>query len=1008
MTDMYCFDWNDQKVLSRNRLAPRIHFYPYADLETAKAGRASDRVESLAGSWNFDWFPSPLEVPAALLKAPYDAQAASIRVPLNWQFAGYGKRSYTDLLYPFPVDPPHIPLQNETGVYRRAFRGGILPDERLFLRFEGVESAFHVYVNGTLAGYSQGSRMPSEFDITEWVHPGENQLAVEVYQYSDGTYLEDQDMWWLGGITRDVCLLRRPACHLENFVLDPDYDMDSGEGILHPVMPVSTERGHAELTVYGQEGETLLHTSVCEGELRVPGVAPWTAETPVLYTVVAAVYGPDGELTEAVPQKIGFRHVAIENGTLTVNGKPVFLRGVNRHEYNPRTGRAITCEQTAEELQMIKQAGLNAIRCSHYPNNPFFYDLCEELGLYVIDECDLETHGFEPLGKETQLNSDPAWREAYLDRIQRMVGRDRNRACVLIWSLGNESAYGPNFKAMYDWCKRFEPSRPVHYEGDFKNQSVDVSSTMYSTIGKLKELDTELDPKRPHIHCEFAHAMGNGPGSLKEYFETCEHSQRIQGVFVWEFKDHGVYERLPDGRECYRFGGEYGEKFHNGNFCMDGLVRSDGVPSPGFEEYARVAEPIHVEAFDLAHGTVRVKNRFDFLDLSEFECLGRELWDGEPCREFRVELPAAAPRSVTRVSLPGPFGQGCPAGALATLELEFRSKKPLAGLPKAGWLAGRAGTVIREEDARPAKHPGPAACTREGYALQISGPDFSFVLDPVQGRVHNYRFHGGLLMEQGPGLNYNRAYTDNDILNQKEWDAKHLHSMRMCVSGIDWEQQDDALVIRVTGKFAPDAMDWGTDVTVTYHVYADGAMTVGLEGDFYGPVPSELPKIGTEMQVPASLHHVAWRGFGPGECYCDSRQAQTDGIWNAEAAEMGFAYSCPQENANRTGVHWAVLRADGGEGFAVAASRPIDLAVRRFSDEQLRKTAHDCELIPDRQRLYVQLDYRNSGLGSGSCGPKALSQYKAYPIHFAWEMAFVPVLPGENAAAAGRRALGCL
>ena len=1008
MTEMYHFDWNDQKVLSRSRLAPRVHFYPYGDVCAAQKGEASDRVESLAGEWNFNWFSSPLEVPVALLQTPYDSQAQSIRVPMNWQYAGYGTRCYTDLLYPFPVDPPHVPMQNETGVYRRTFHADALPSERLMLRFEGVESAFHVYVNGTLAGYSQGSRMPSEFDITELVRQGENQLAVVVYQYSDGTYLEDQDMWWLGGITRDVLLLRRPACHLKNLVLDPDYDTASGEGILHPSMPLSVQEGHTELMVYGCGGEVLAHTSECGKELRVPGVRPWTAETPVLYTVVASVYAADGTLTEAVPQKIGFRHIAIEDGVLTVNGQPIFMRGVNRHEYDPKNGRTVTREQTRNELRMIKQAGLNAIRCSHYPNNPFFYDLCDELGLYVIDECDLETHGFEPLGKDTQLNSDPAWREAYLDRVQRMVGRDRNRACVVLWSLGNESAYGPNFKAMYDWCKQNEPTRPVHYEGDFKNQAVDVSSTMYSTIGRLKELDTQLEPKRPHIHCEFAHAMGNGPGSLKEYFETCEHSQRIQGIFVWEFKDHGVYEKLPDGRECYRFGGEYGEKFHNGNFCMDGLVRSDGVPSPGFAEYARVAEPIHVESFDFTRGTFRVKNRFDFLTLEGFECRGRELWDGVPQREFTVDLPAAAPRSVTEVSLPERLGESCPEGSLATLELEFRSRAAMGGLPDAGWLAGRAGAVIREESAAVVAHPGPAACEQDGYALRVSGPDFSFVLDPVQGRVRDYRFRNTLVMERGPVLNYNRAYTDNDILNQKEWNEKHLHSMRMCVSAIDWGCEEDALVIRVAGKFSPDAMDWGTNVSITYRVFADGALTAALEGDFYGPVPSELPKIGTEMHVPAELHRVVWRGFGPGECYCDSKQAQTDGVWNAQAADMGFAYSCPQENANRTGVCWAVLQADGGQGIAVAANRPIDMAVRRFSDEQLKKTAHDCELVPDAERLYVHLDYRNSGLGSGSCGPTALAQHKAYPIHYEWKMAFAPVLPGEQAVAAGRRALGCL
>lgn len=1010
MMNLGQFDWNNQKVLERGRLAPRVHFYPYEDAELAAQGGETSRAQSLNGEWNFSWFSSPLKVPEQLLSKPYDPKAPSIAVPLNWQFAGYGKNHYTDLLYPFPTMPPHVPAHNETGVYRRAFQIKDPDDGRVMLRFEGVESAFHVFVNGKAAGYSQGSRMPSEFDITELCRKGENLLTVEVYQYSDGSYLEDQDMWWLGGITRDVLLLHRPACRLVNCVLDPDYDTETGEGILRPVLPVSEEGGHTVLEVRGETGKILARAENGESEVRVKGVSAWTAETPHLYTVIVSVYDAAGQLTEAVPQKVGFRHIEIRDGVLLVNESPIFMRGVNRHEFNAKTGRAITKEQTEQELRLIKDAGLNAIRCSHYPNNPFFYDICDELGLYVIDECDLESHGLEPLGRDKELNSDAEWKEVYLDRVIRMVGRDRNRACVVIWSLGNESAYGPNFKAMYDWCKRNEPSRPVHYEGDFKNEAVDVSSTMYSTIGELAELDLQLEPKRPHIHCEFAHAMGNGPGSLKEYFDICEHSNRIQGIFVWEFKDHGIYEKRADGTELYRFGGEYGEAFHNGNFCMDGLVRSDGVPTPGFWEYSRVAQPIHVERFDLKKNTFTLKNRFDFLDLSGFACTAAVTCDGKTVRECPVALPAVAPHATAEVQLPQGLAQGCQDGALVVLNLRFEDTQCVP--PRMG---GSASCVLREEKAAEKQPAGPAQCEQTDYTLKVSGRDFSFVLDPVYGRVRDYRANGVQIIEDGPILNYNRAYTDNDMRNKAMWDEKHLHSMQMCVESIDWQTQKDALVITVKGKFSPAALDWGTDVSIEYRVQEDGALTAAFTGDFYTTmapretpkIPRELPKIGTESHIPASLHRVVWRGFGPGECYCDSRQAQSDNIWQQDAAEMGFAYSCPQENANRTGVRWAVLSDENGAGFAVAADRPIDFAVRAYSDDQLRKTQHSCDLVPE-DRLYLQLDYRNSGLGSGSCGPAALAQYKAFPVHYAWKMAFVPLRSEETAAEAGRRAMSCL
>lgn len=1006
MIDFTAFDWNTQTVLSRNRCAPRVHFYPYPCKSAALSGNraASHRVESLNGMWNFNWFSSPLEVPDALLHTPYDREAPSISVPMNWQYAGFGKFCYTDLLYPFPVDPPHVPMENETGVYRRAFYVDQADSMKTFLRFEGVESAFHLFVNGVEAGYSQGSRMPSEFDVTALVHPGENQLAVVVYQYCDGTYLEDQDMWWLGGITREVLLLRRPQNHLLDFILNPDYDVQTGEGILRPVVPVSGPAS-VRLEVYDAFG-TLLQAKG-ETELRISGVQPWTAETPVLYTVVAQVLDEQGRCTEAACQRVGFRRISIEDGVLKVNGSPIFMRGVNRHEYNPQTGRAITAEQTARELGMIKNAGLNAIRCSHYPNNPFFYDLCDELGLYVIDECDLETHGFEPLGTETRLCSDPSWKEAYLDRIRRMVGRDRNRACIIVWSLGNESAYGPNFRAMYQWCKAHEPSRPVHYEGDGRNQSVDVSSTMYSTIGRLKELDLEQDPKRPHILCEFAHAMGNGPGGLKEYFQVCEESQRIQGLFVWEFKDHGVYQEGPKGQARYRFGGEFGEAFHNGNFCMDGLVRSDGVPSPGFFEYARVAEPVHVEGFDLKRKVFTIKNRFDFLDLSAFYCNLTVFCDGVPLKTAAFSLPAIGPRQKADCPIAPTLLEDLPQEGLITLEAEFLSTTPVWN-QASGWVAGRAAAIVREEAPLSPGPRRPALCTLKGRTLHISGPHFSCILDPATGTIREYRVRGTLLLEQSPLLNYNRPYTDNDQCHTEEWSRKHLHSMRMSVKSLDWAAENDALVITVRGNFAPAALDWGTHVTIVYHIWEDGGFSVSLRGEFYGAPPAELPKIGTQSCLPRDISSLLYRGYGPGECYCDSKQAQSDGIWSPDPRNMGFAYSCPQENGNRTGVRWLVLSGPGGSGLAVAASRPIDMALRLYSDEMLQSTAHACDLSEDSRRCYLHLDNRNSGLGSGSCGPAALQSYKACPLPYEWSMAFVPVDNTLTPAQNGRRAMGYL
>ncbi|WP_229776907.1 glycoside hydrolase family 2 TIM barrel-domain containing protein, partial [Alicyclobacillus cellulosilyticus] len=666
-------DWENHQVLHRHRLPARACFVPFSDETSALAhDRAlSDRIMLLNGMWKFHYAAAPAYVPAAFAEPGFDASDwADLPVPSHWQLHGYGRPHYTNVIYPFPVDPPRVPSDNPTGCYRRTF---ILPEswagDVIHLRFEGVDSAFHVFVNGQLAGYSQGSRLPSEFDITELVHPGENVIAVAVYQWSDGSYLEDQDMWWLSGIFRDVYLLRRPHLHLWDWFAQPSLDAAYRDGTLAVTAKVRNQ-GRTQVSGARLHGRLLDASGqeVAAGVSEVPAAGPgqeaaaalslvvreprkWSAEDPYLYHLVLTLEA-DGQVLEVVAGRVGFRQIELKGGQLLVNGVPILFRGVNRHEFHPDFGRAVPYEAMVADIRLMKQHNINAVRTSHYPDDPRWYDLCDEYGLYVIDEADLETHGFHPLGAWNRLSDDPAWEAAYVDRMERMVHRDKNHPCVILWSLGNESGYGRNHEAMAACARAIDPTRLIHYEGDREAKTADVVSTMYTSVPELRQLGERTDIPKPHILCEYAHAMGNGPGGLREYWEAFYQYPRLQGGFVWEWCDHGIRTRTPDGREYFAYGGDFGDEPNDGNFVIDGLVFPDRVPSPGLIEYKKVIEPVHVTPVDLAAGVIRVHNRYDFLSLDHLVMVWSIEAEGRVVQSGTAALPHIPAGVSAEVRLP--------------------------------------------------------------------------------------------------------------------------------------------------------------------------------------------------------------------------------------------------------------------------------------------------------------------------------------------------------------------
>jgi beta-galactosidase/beta-glucuronidase len=648
-------DWQNPAVLARNREPAHTSLVPFADVDSAQEDdrAASPFFRLLNGAWRFFYARRPGDVPAGFEAESFVTEAwDTLPVPGNWQMHGYGTPNYTNIRYPYPVEPPHVPDDNPVGCYRREF--AVPPaweGRRVFLTFEGVNSAVDPEVNGRPVGYSQGSHMPVEFDVTDCVRQGGNLVAVQVYQWCDGSYLEDQDMWRLSGIFRDVYLTARPIGFIRDVQIHTELDETSTDATLS-VRALGSRAGGGRVTAgLYDAARKLVAEAALDGSgaaaLAVAAPRKWSAEEPNLYTLLVTQSDAEGRVQEVLRYAVGFRQVRVENGRLRLNGVPLVLRGVNHHDTHPDLGHALPWETMVRDVVLMKRHNVNTVRTAHYPPDPRFLDLCDRYGLYVIDEADLETHGFGEVGDLNQLSDDPAWEAAYRDRAERLVARDRNHPSVIMWSLGNESGYGRNHDAMARLVREADPTRPIHYEQAGDAPVVDVVSAMYASVDRLVEEGKKDDP-RPYFLCEYAHAMGNGPGSLKEYWEAIEAHPRLLGGCVWEWADHGIRRRTADGAEWFAYGGDFGDEPNDGNFCIDGLVSPDRVPHPGLLELKKVYEPVRVVARDLRAGRVVIQNRYQFASLAHLAAHWELRWGGELLQQGALPPRRSLSRSHSR------------------------------------------------------------------------------------------------------------------------------------------------------------------------------------------------------------------------------------------------------------------------------------------------------------------------------------------------------------------------
>ncbi|HEY5835742.1 glycoside hydrolase family 2 TIM barrel-domain containing protein [Streptomyces sp.] len=973
------------------------------------------RRVNLGGAWRFRLSPTADAEDDSFARPGFDASRWDVlAVPSHWPLQGHGRPAYTNVRYPFPVDPPHVPTENPTGDHLRFFD---LPDDwpggAAVLRFDGVDSCARVWLNGEELGTFKGSRLPVEFEVGERLRPRGNVLAVRVHQWSSGSYLEDQDMWWLPGIFRDVTLIERPEGAVTDFFVTCGYDHLTGTGTLR----VDCEpRGTVTVPELGLDVPT--------GEPVIVPVEPWSAEVPRLYDAELATEG------ERIPLRIGFRTVAVEDGVLKVNGRRVLLRGVNRHEFDPDHGRVVDIETMRRDLLLMKQHNVNAVRTSHYPPHPAFLDLCDELGLWVVDECDLETHGFELVGWRGNPVDDDRWTPALLDRAARMVERDKNHPSVIMWSLGNECGTGRGLSAMASWIRRRDPSRPIHYEGDRTCADTDVYSRMYADhaeselIGRRAEpplADAESDERRramPFVLCEYAHAMGNGPGGLSEYQRIFETYERCQGGFVWEWIDHGLRRRAVDGTAYFAYGGDFGEEVHDGNFVCDGLLFPDRTPSPGLIEYKKVIEPVRIEG-DPARGTTTVTNRHDFSDLSGLAFRWSYEVAGVVGGSGRLDVPDVAP------------------GASVVLDLPQVPVAAEAGRPGEAWWTVRA--VLAEDTAwAPSGHEvawaqfaaaPTAAANRPAPAGRTPEPSATAVRPPApEPAPHTPRRAEGGLIVLGPGtfdaasgslkclggsevrdvaLDVWRAPIDNDRgaegfpggQLERLWRELGLHRMRHRIERVT--VGEDALTVAT--RVAPAASDLALR---TVYVWTATGDRLGLdvqvvpEGDWRLP----LPRLGVRLGLSPTLTSVQWYGGGPGEAYPDTRAASRIGRWSSTVDGLQTPYVRPQENGARADVRWAELRRAGGGGLRVDGAPPFWFTARPWSTRALDAARHTHELRRS-EVLWVHLDHALHGVGSHACGPEVLPAFRLTAEPAAFSFSFT-VLGGADGVGSDGDGLG--
>ncbi|NIM13016.1 MAG: DUF4981 domain-containing protein [Candidatus Aminicenantes bacterium] len=1027
-------DWENPEMIGKNKEAPHVPIIPCPDIETAVKANdepaASPFYMSLNGTWKFHWVRVPHLRPKEFYKDDFCLDGWNdIKVPGNWELQGFGVPIYTDEPYPFKPNPPKVPHDyNPVGSYRRDFT---LPDNwegrQVFIHFGAVKSAMYFWINGKEVGYSQGSRTPAEFNITEYVRKGKNTVAVEVYRWSDGSYLENQDAWRMSGIERDVFLFSTPAVHIRDYFVHAGLDKKYRDGLFSVDVEVQSylstkepywvqmqlleeDKSSPPLVKMTEQGlikpseETVIHF---ETEVKNPG--KWSAETPHLYSLVLSLLDKNKKPVEVVSSRIGFRKVEIKDGQLLVNGVPIYIKGVNRHSHDPVTGQYVTQETMIKDIQLMKQFNINAARTSHYPNDSQWYNLCDQYGLYVVDEANIESGGmyFHP---DKTLMDKPEWERAYLERTWRMVDRDKNHPCVIIWSLGNECGDGPHFQAMYQWIKERDLSRPVQSEDAKLQPHTDIYCPMYRRIEQIEEYVSKPQ-RRPLIMCEYAHAMGNSVGNLQDYWHVIYKYDQLQGGFIWDWVDQGLLKKNEKGEEFWAYGGDYlpvGVNHSDKNFLINGLVFPDRKLHPHIWEVKKVYQYARAEAFKLNIGQIKLINRYDFTNLNTLDIQWQITGDNQVMGKGKISPAYAdvAPHDAKIIQLPLPEIQPEP-GVEYFLKISFKTREETLGIPaghELGWDQFKLPITNAVKPIDINTLP-PLKLTTGETHIVIRGRAFNLFFDRKTGEIISWIYKGKEFIKTGPKPNFWRAPTDNDFgwgmpkecrVWRNAWQKPKIENVTV--------KQIDASKIQVDVEATLPKGTGGSKYFTTYTVLGSGDVLVtnrfvpGKTGGL--PV---IPRFGMTMALPVEFDRIEWYGRGPHENYWDRKTGAAVGFYKDSAMEQYHPYIRPQETGNKTDVRWAALTNENGMGMLAVGMPLLNISAYHFLNEDFdpgmeKKQRHPFDL-QKRNLVTLNLDYKQMGVGGDtSWGDRARPhpQYRLPVKEYSYSFRLRPFSPKDG------------
>lgn len=1006
--------YEDLSVLHENTMPARAYFIPASKRmdNLVEHREESDRMQLLNGTWKFQYFNSIYDVQEPFFEKDYDTENFDeIQVPSVWQMAGYDTHQYTNIRYPFPFDPPYVPQDIPCGTYAHTFV--YHKDEnapKAFLNFEGVDSCFYVWINGSYVGYSQVSHMTSEFDITDLLRDGENSIAVLVMKWCDGSYLEDQDKFRMSGIFRDVYILKRPKqaisdYHIKTRIEDMLAKVEIEMKFYSPL--------NVKISIEDRNGAVVALGSIAEEGTAVLEIASpelWNTENPYLYKLILETEN------EVIVDHIALRKIEIKDQVIYLNGQKIKFRGVNRHDSDPVTGFTINLEQITTDLTLMKQHNFNAIRSSHYPNAPFFYEMCDKYGFMVIDEADIEAHGpFMIYRKEDtdynrfkrwneKIADDPAWEEAIVDRVKLMVERDKNRFCIVMWSMGNESAYGCNFEKALEWTKNFDPDRITQYESaryrnydetyDYSN--LDVYSRMYPALSEIQEY-LDKDGSKPFLLVEYCHSMGNGPGDFEDYFQMIQDNDKMCGGFVWEWCDHAIaHGTAENGKTIYAYGGDHGEEIHDGNFCMDGLVYPDRTVHTGLLEYKNVYRPARVISYDKESGELVLHNYMDFDDLKDYVKISYELTqDGLVISKGKLPEVSAAPHSEGKINLK----INVPESGKCYLKFIYHLKKELPLLDE-DHILGFDEIEVSQKDAKcqlaekwveKTVTDSELQVSEDDTQIHIKGREFAYTIDRRTALFTEMKFAGREYLNHPMELNIWRAPTDNDMYIKSEWKKAHYDKAYTRAYTTEVVQGKHGVKITSHASVVAETVQKILDVTITWKIEAAGKIDADIAVTKDDEFP-DLPRFGVRMFLDKKLSAARYFGMGPQESYCDKHQAASHGLYHANVDDLHEDYIRPQENGSHYDCEYVELN-NSRYGIVVSAENAFSFNASYYTQEELEKKTHNYELTESDSVVFC-VDYALNGIGSNSCGPVVLDQYRFDDVLFRFQFTLIPYVKG--------------